>query len=88
MTTDTTAPNQTVAAEPAKAERKSDTVTRLLNRKAGATIEDITIATGWQPHSARAFMSGLRKKGHTIIREQRKSGASAYRMTTTSRAKS
>ena len=81
MTTETNDANETDSTEPAKAERKSDTVTRLLNRKAGATIEDITDATGWKPHSARAFMSGLRKKGHTIVREQRKSGASAYRIT-------
>ena len=81
MTTETSTPNEAASTEVSKAERKSDTVTRLLNRKAGATLDDITDATGWQPHSARAFMSGLRKKGHTIIREQRKSGASAYRIT-------
>ena len=34
----------------------------------------------WQPHSVRAFLSGLRKRGATIEREERRGGAKAYRI--------
>jgi hypothetical protein len=58
---------------------KSAIVTRLLNRQKGATIAELTKATGWLPHSCRAFLTGLRKKGHAITREDR-DGGTAYRM--------
>ena len=41
---------------------------RLMRRQGGASIAEITHATGWQPHSARAVISGLRKEGLTITR--------------------
>ena len=41
----------------------------LLNRKNGATLDDIIKATGWQRHSSRAALSGLRKAGFTIDSE-------------------
>lgn len=70
------------AAEPrAKAPSKSDTVQKLLGRAKGASIAEITAATSWQPHSARAFLTGLRKKDITIMRESRKDGETAYRIT-------
>jgi hypothetical protein len=53
----------------------------------GATLEAICKATGWQPHSARAALSGLRKAGATIEREalvDGKGGGSACRITATS----
>ena len=59
---------------------KSARVTKLLARSRGATLADITIATGWQPHSARAFLSGLRKKAVPLVREQRRDGSTAYRI--------
>jgi len=37
-------------------------------------------STGWQPHSARAFLSGLRKAGRTLVKEERKSGETSYRL--------
>jgi hypothetical protein len=37
-------------------------------RPAGATIDDLTRATGWLPHSVRAAISALRKGGTGIIR--------------------
>jgi hypothetical protein len=55
-------------------------VNKLLGRPRGATLADIVEATGWQPHSARAFLSGLRKKGAALVREQRRDGATAYRI--------
>lgn len=68
-----------VEAEPRpKAEPKSQIVKRLLSRRAGATLNELTAATTWQPHSVRAFLSGLRKTGATIQREERRNGEKAY----------
>jgi hypothetical protein len=73
----------TSAAEPAArapATSKSDCVTKLLRRGKGATIAELQEATAWQPHSVRAFLSGLRKKGMEVSKEQRRSGETAYRL--------
>jgi len=59
---------------------KSASVIKLLSRAKGATIADMQGATAWQPHSVRAFLSGLRKKGFAVTKEQRKSGETAYRL--------
>jgi len=64
----------------APATPKSDCVTRLLGRAKGATVAELREATNWQPHSVRAFLSGLRKKGFAVSKEQRKSGGTAYRV--------
>jgi hypothetical protein len=37
----------------------------------GATIVDLTQATGWLPHTARAALTGLRKRGYGVIRGAR-----------------
>ena len=55
-------------------------VIKLLTRARGATIQEVTIATGWQPHSVRAYFSGLRKRGIVLVREARKSGEGTYRI--------
>jgi hypothetical protein len=61
-----------------KAQTKTDIVSKMLARGKGATIDEITKATGWQPHSCRAFLTGLRKKSR-IVREQRSDGKLTYR---------
>lgn len=66
------------AAKPTLA--KSETVKKLLSRKSGASAEELGTATNWQPHSVRAYLSGLRKKGATILREERRDGTKAYRL--------
>jgi hypothetical protein len=38
----------------------------LISREEGATLEELTSATAWQPHTARAAVTGLRKRGHEI----------------------
>ena len=46
-------------------------VIALLERKEGATLDEMTKATGWQSHSVRAALTGLKKKGHVIVRSKR-----------------
>lgn len=72
--------NPTSTAAPQPAPSKSDTVIKLLLRAKGATPIELIAATDWQPHSVRAFLSGLRKKGRSIVRDPRKNGEPAYRI--------
>ena len=65
---------------PRQGPTKATTVGRLLSRSKGATLAEIVGATGWQPHSVRAFMTGLRKKGHALIRECRTNGETSWRI--------
>ncbi len=73
-------PAERPSAAAASPTTKSAIVAQLLARRNGATVADVSLATGWQPHSVRAFFSGLRKKGGTLVRDERKDGASAYRL--------
>lgn len=68
------------AQEPKPATPKSEIVKQLLSRKNGATAAEISTATAWQPHSVRAYLSGLRKKGSVLAREERRDGSKAYRL--------
>jgi len=47
---------------------KLDLIRSLLARPDGASLYELVAATGWQPHSVRAGMTGLRKQGLTITR--------------------
>lgn len=78
MTEQTIAPT----AEPAArgAPTKSATVQKLLSRAKGATLQEITGATYWLPHSVRAFLTGLRKKGTVLVREARPNGETSWRI--------
>lgn len=50
---------------------------KLLQRQQGASIADLMRETGWQAHSVRAALSGLRKRDIEILRE-RKKGMTRY----------
>jgi hypothetical protein len=58
---------------------KAAMITKILSREKGATVMEMVKATGWQPHSCRAFLTGLRKK-NLILKEQRTDGKLAYRI--------
>ena len=45
-----------------------------LQRADGATIVDLTQATGWLPHTTRAALTGLRNRGYTVLRERVRAG--------------
>ena len=55
-------------ASAPKPEKKTEKLIALLKREGGASLDEITGATGWLPHSARAMLTGLRKKGFTLDR--------------------
>jgi hypothetical protein len=38
----------------------------MLKRDGGTTITAISSALGWQPHTTRAAITGLRKAGHKV----------------------
>jgi len=57
---------------------KAGTILTLLNRPKGARINELQKATGWQAHSIRAALTGLRKRGITITRSQ-DVGGTVYR---------
>jgi Fic family protein len=42
------------------------TVLTLVERGEGATSAELVGAAGWQAHTVRAALSGLRQKGHVI----------------------
>ncbi|MDX8357764.1 DUF3489 domain-containing protein [Sphingopyxis terrae] len=58
--------------------KKSAAVEQLLAREAGASLDELTTATSWQPHSCRAFLTGLRKKGWAIERKKREGGTTTW----------
>ena len=45
---------------------KRDQLAGMLLRDEGATINDMTAATGWLPHTVRAAITGLKKLGYAI----------------------
>jgi DNA-binding transcriptional regulator PaaX len=51
-----------------------------LQRADGATLIDLTQVTGWLPHTMRAALTGLRKRGYAVIRERIGAGGSVYRI--------
>ena len=60
---------------------KIGTVLSLLRRDEGATLEEMIAATGWLPHTTRAALTGLRKKGHSIAKGKR-GDTTCYRIAT------
>lgn len=69
-------------AEPtAKKQTKAAMVENMLRSSGGATLDAMCEATGWKPHTCRAFMTGLRKKGLTITRGKDAENTSIYSAT-------
>jgi hypothetical protein len=57
------------AAQPRS--NKTTAIIALLSRPDGATLAELIAATGWLPHTTRAALTGLRKRGHAIERFKR-----------------
>jgi hypothetical protein len=57
----------------------------MMSRKDGATIDDLTSATNWLSHTARAALTGLRKRGYEIQLDRAdKQSPSVYRIAASS----
>jgi hypothetical protein len=55
-------------------------VLALLQRDCGATLAELIAATGWLPHTTRAALTGLRKRGYALtINRTDKERGSTYR---------
>lgn len=51
---------------PAQGPSKQQLLANLLLRDEGATLDDMIAATGWLPHTTRAALTGLKKKGYAL----------------------
>ena len=51
----------------------------LLGRDSGVTLDQMVEATGWLPHTTRAALTGLKKKGH-VITSNKIEGVRTYRI--------
>ena len=58
---------------------KSDLVIGLLQRPDGAALKEMVAATDWLPHTTRAALTGLKKKGHQLTSEKA-DGVRRYRI--------
>jgi DNA-binding MarR family transcriptional regulator len=63
-----------------RASSKLARVIDLLQRSDGATISNLIEATGWLPHTTRAVLTGLRKRGYAVVRQRTGGGDSIYRV--------
>jgi hypothetical protein len=45
---------------------KHQKILDLLTRDCGATLAELGTLANWLPHSTRAYLTGLRKKGHFL----------------------
>jgi hypothetical protein len=81
---DDAARSPVVTTEPGKpatwrAPSKRHGVIELLKRQHGATLNELTEATGWLPHTMRAALTGLRKQG-MIIEKTKRDDVTCYRV--------
>jgi uncharacterized protein DUF3489 len=49
---------------------KQARIVKMLARKSGATLEALVEVTGWLPHTTRAALTGLRKRGYEVVLER------------------
>jgi DNA-binding IclR family transcriptional regulator len=70
------------AHPPAASVRPGGKLGRVLGAvasEAGATLAELVALTGWQPHTARAALTGLRQRGFAVRLSER-GGRKAYRI--------
>lgn len=57
---------------------KQQQLAALVVRDEGATLDQMIAATGWLPHTTRAALTGLKKKGY-VISSDKIDGVRTYR---------
>lgn len=60
------APHSPTALRQPRTGTKQGTVLALLRRDEGTSIAKITETTGWQPHTVRGFLAGLKRRGINV----------------------
>lgn len=85
ITTQSTTPISTQAPRATRGGTKQAVLIDLLKRPEGATLPQMTEATGWQVHTVRGAMAGALKKklGLDITSEKHPGTDRIYRITTT-----
>jgi hypothetical protein len=63
-----------------RAGSKQAKIVELMRRGKGATLEELVEATKWLPHTTRAALTGLRKRGFTVERVRDEAKGSVYRI--------
>jgi hypothetical protein len=53
----------------------------MLRHSNGASLADLMTATGWLPHTTRAALSGLRRRGFVLEKSNRADGTPVYMIT-------
>ena len=83
ITTQSTTPISTQAPRATRGSTKQAVLIELLKRPEGATLPQMTEATGWQVHTVRGAMAGsLKKKLGLEITSEKQTGADRiYRIT-------
>ena len=68
--TETHSVETSAAVEPKapRANTKNQRLLDMLTTGTGASLEEMVEATGWQSHTVRAAMTGLRKRGYEVER--------------------
>ncbi|WP_170482805.1 DUF3489 domain-containing protein [Ruegeria arenilitoris] len=57
-----------------KRKTKKEELIQMLTRKAGADVAMISDKLGWQTHTTRAALTGLRKAGYEVLGEKPSEG--------------
>jgi hypothetical protein len=55
-----------ISTNETKRQTKQQLLVGLLVRDEGATLDQMTAATAWLPHTTRAALTGLKKKGYAL----------------------
>lgn len=63
-------PTPEVSATPPAKPSKQSEVIAMLGRAKGASLDEMVAATSWLPHTTRAMLTGLKKKGHALSSEK------------------
>ena len=63
-----------------RAGSKQAKIVDLMKRAKGATLDELVEATDWLPHTTRAALTGLRKRGLTVERVKDDARGSVYRI--------
>jgi hypothetical protein len=70
---------QAQAGEPRGGSKRAQIIA-MMQRKTGASLDEMVETTGWLPHTTRAALTGLRHKGHALAKSKNEAGTTVYRI--------